>query len=668
VGWIGRLPTEVLADAPELALLQVRAEIWLMHLEEAHALLDRLDAVLTEPRDQARALLYRGIAWRQARRLDDALLIQRRARAMLEEVEPEHSELRIEADIEEGTVLGMRGELGPAVQLLSRAATAADRAGQMRLGGHARLNLGLALQFGGRLAEASEAFREARRVWEYLGESELTLLTMNNAATSAHMRGDLEGAEASYTSIAALAEHRGRFGALAALGLADLARDRGEPARAEPLYLEALELARSIEHRGVEAAAHFGRAMLALDRGEIDRARADLDHQLRVAELQASGEFASRFELGLASVLLAEGRNREALEALDAILGGPARGYQRRQAVLLLRATAQFRLGERAAAEATLLELHELVLGLGYDQFVVAEAHRCLDLLGDPSVAGLAGGYFARLPERSRPAAGASVAAPAAGSAAFDLCVHAFGIPTVTRPGEPGTDLPWRSERSKELLLFLLTRQGSAGRADVEAALWPETPVAQLSSLFHNNLHRLRRTIGEEAVLRDRDGYRVNPALRIDFDVARFEAHLAAADAAEAEGDVEGRAEELRRALAEHVGPFARTFDSAWAEELRARLEDRFVAAALTLARLDIAAGRYREAITTAESVLELDGLNEEAVRHLIAAHVGAGFPDLALRAYRRLQDLSERELGVPPSLETRRALDRSLGGLRSTG
>lgn len=660
--WIGRLPPAALSEAPELALLRVRAQIWLMRLSEAHEQLDHLERVLTEPRDQARALLYRGIAWRQARRLDDALAIQRQARRIFEEVEPDGSDLRIEADIEEGTVLGMRGELAPAVALLERAARDADAAGRTRLGGHARLNLGLALQFAGRLTEAGEAFREARRRWEHLGETELRLLTLNNEATSSHMRGELQAAETTYTDVASIANHRGRFGALAALGLADIERDRGQLERAEELYAEALDLARQIDHRGVEAAATFGRAMLTLDRGSIDDARAQLDGGLRIAEMQSSGEFASRFEIGLATVLLVEGRDGEALDGFNALLEAPGRGYQRRQAALLLRATAEFRLGRTAEAEATLLELHELVQSLGYDQYVVAEVHRCADLLASHLARGVAGGYFARLAGRARQAAALGVEAPP--QPTYDLVVSAFGAPTVSRPGTNDADLPWRSERSKELLLLLLAREVALPREEIEEALWPESPPAQLSSLFHNNLHRLRRTVGESTVLRSREGYRLNPELRIDFDVRRFERHLAAADEAGHGGDDALRIQQLRAAVRMYVGPFARPFDSPWVQDLRARLEDRYVAGALALARLDIAAGEHSEAVDLAESVLEIDGLNEEAVRHLIAAHVGAGFPDLALRAYRRLQDLSERELGVSLSGETRRALERTLSGL----
>ncbi|MFN8639919.1 MAG: BTAD domain-containing putative transcriptional regulator [Dehalococcoidia bacterium] len=670
--WLGRLPAPVLADSPALALLQARVAVRQMHLPEAHALLDQIERRPLSPRDHARALVYRGIAYRQARRLDDALDAFRRARVIIEESEPDDSDLRIEVDFEEGTVFGIRGELAPAVRELQRAAATAEAHGKRRLAADAYANLGLALQFLGRLAEAGEAFREARQRWEYLGEREYLQLTLNNEATSAYLLGQLDEAERSYRMIAREATPGGRMAALAALGLADIARDRGQLDVAEPLYAEAIEVALAIGHRGVEAAAVFGQTMIAVERGAIAGARRQFEHHLRVTEQQRAAEFASRFRIGLAQTLLSEGRTAEAATALQEILDDPGGGYQRRQQVLLMRATAEFRQGDRASMLATLEALRELVDVLGYDQLSVAQARLCADMLADPEVATVAGGVFARLLVRAGMRKAADIEALVSSDGppgpadtnlepTVDLVVRAFGVPAVTRPGDDAPDLPWRSERSKELLLLLLTRSGPLTREEIEVALWPDASAQQLSSLFHSNLHRLRRAVGDHVVIRERGGYGIDPALRIDFDVRRFEEHLAAAADPDASASV--HAASLRAAIELYTGGFARTVEAEWAQEMRARLDDRFVQAALTLARLDIAASEFAEPVELSERVLELDPLNEEAVRHLIAAHVGAGFPDLALRAYRRLQQLTESELGAPPSPETRRALERGLAG-----
>ncbi len=670
-GWLDRLPSDQLAEAPDLALLQARVAIWLMRLAEAHQLLDRLESQLSDPRDRALALLYRGVAFRQARRLDDALRVQRGARALIEENEPEDSPLRVEADVEEGTVLGMRGDLGPSIVMLERAALGAQSLGHTRFGARAYGNLGMALQFDGKLAAASEAFRESRRRWEHLGEGNELLRNLNNEATSAHILGNVDDAEVAFQRIAVETAGLGRFGAFASLGLADVARDRGDLKRAQELYHEATERGLALDLGAVVTAAAFGLGMVLLEQGDVVRARREFEHHLRVTAQQRAAEFASRFRLGLARAQLCEGRNLSAIGAIQDILDDSGGAFQRRQQLLLMRAAAEFRTGKLLQMTATLEELHALIEELGFDQFLIAEARLCTDMLADEVVAGIANGYFPRLLERaglqfSQPRGlppEPSVSSVRSASQDVELIIRAFGAPTVTRPGDEALDLPWRSERSRELLLFMLTRSGPVTREEVLAALWPETPVSQLSSLFHNNVHRLRRTVGDHVILRARGGYSMNPGVRIDFDVRRFEALLAEAEEASAAGRTAERSAALRAAVALHTGPFARSIESEWAEELRARLDDHFVGAALTLARLDIADNEFSEAVSLAERVLELDPLNEEAVRHLIAAHVGAGFPDLALRAYRRLQRLTERDLGVPPSAETRDALERGLAG-----
>jgi LuxR family maltose regulon positive regulatory protein len=670
-GWVGRLPLEVRQTAPHLALLHARMAIRLNHLPEAHALLDRIDIASLPPHERAQGMLYRAIAFRQARRLADAQREHRRARTIIEESEPEDSLLRTEADLEEGISLGMAGEIRTAVVLLESAAETAERAGSMRLTAEACQNLGLALQFADRLGAAREALRKARQRWEYLGEAELGLLTVNNDATITQALGDLAAAEQAYREIAERAEALGlpRLVALGRLGLADIARDRGDLPAAGALYDAALQIGRTIDHAGIVAAATFGGALGYRETGALAEARALLEHQLQVTEEQGTTEFASRFRTGLAGVLISEHRLAEAVTVLEAVLAGPGGGFQRRQLALLMRATAEFRLGDTVQAGRTLTELQQLVETLGYDQFLVAEARLCSDLLTSPVAASLPGGYFPRLHTRSgSTTAPETTPAPppatpeGAPIAAEDFIVRAFGLPAVTRPGSDAPDLAWRSERSKELFLYLLNRDAPVSREDVQAALWPEAPPEKLPSLFHSTLHRLRRTVGDTAIQHDHGTYRVDPALHLDYDVATFNRHIA--DAARAPGD-EARMRALESAVALYRGPFARTVESPWAETIRERLADRHIEARLALAKHALAESRFADAVAHAEAALATDPLNEEAVRHLIAAQVGAGHPDLALRAYRRLQDLLEREAASMPSRETLHALEQAIAESR---
>jgi DNA-binding SARP family transcriptional activator len=661
-GWLARLPRDLVREGPVLALLEVRVEIRLMRLPEAHTLLDQLDLTSLAPGEQAQASLYRAIAYRQARRLDDARRAHRNARALIEEHEPAGSLLRVEADLEEGITLGMAGDLAPSVQLLERAAAGAESRGSARLAAEAHQNLGLALQFAGQLGAAQLAMREARRRWEHLGERELRLLTLNNEATTTQALGDLDAAALAYQEIRQQAEVLGirRLDALGALGLADIARDRADLESAAVLYDEALVVAREIGHAGVEAAAAFGKAMGLRERGALPEARSLLEHHRQITQEQGTSEFASLFRIGLAGVLLSEARPTEALTTLAEVLEGPAGGYQRRQLALLMRAVAEFRLLWTDEAQATLIELQALVEELGYDQFIVAEARLCPDLLLDERVATLPGGYFPVLLERARRSEANAAAEPL--PEPVDFVVRAFGVPAVTRPGDPAPDLHWRSAQSSQLFFFLLARGRAVTREEIADALWPEASPSRLASLFHSSLHRLRRAMGDRAVIHERGTYGLDPTLRLDYDVRTFEERLAEADGATSD---EERARALEPALALYRGEYARPIDAPWADAIRVRLARRYLVARLALAKYALTSGRYDDAVTHAEAALEAEPASEEALRHLIAAHVGAGHTDLALLAYRQLNDLLEGELGPIPSADTLRALERSRSEVR---
>lgn len=662
-GWLGCLPREVVREAPGLALLEVRVAIRLGRLPQAHELLDRLDIALLAPSEQAQAFLYRAVAFRQARRLDDARREHRRARTLIEEHEPSESAVRIEADLEEGITLGMAGDLVPSVRLLRRCAEAAEAKGSARLAAEGYQNLGLALQFAGQLGSAQVAMGEARRRWEHLGERELRLLTLNNEATTTQALGDLDAAERAYLEISEQAEPLGirRLGALGALGLADIARDRGDLAAAIVRYDQAHGIAREIGHAGVEAASAFGKAMSLREQGLLHEARTLLEHNLQVTQEQGTEEFASRSRIGLAGVLLSEARPGEAHAALREVLEGVGGGFQRRQLALLMRATAEFRLGRQAEAEQALIELQHLVEALGYDQFMVAEARLCADLLTDERVVALPGAYFPGLLQRAR---GATRPAPPQepGEVAADFVVRAFGAPTVVRPGA-SSGLGWRGERSLELLLLLLESGRAMSREEIAGKLWPEASPSRLPGLFHTSLHRLRGALGERVVIHKLGTYALDPLARFDYDVHRFEEHLVEADRAP---DEQQRTRSLGAAVTLYRGEFAPSIDSPWARTVRWRLEGRYLGARLTLAKHALACGRYEEAITHAELAHETDPLNQEALRHLIAAQVGAGHSDLALRAYRSLRAILEEEEGGDLSGETLRALELVMGEARS--
>ena len=89
----------------------------------------------------------------------------------------------------------------------------------------------------------------------------------------------------------------------------------------------------------------------------------------------------------------------------------------------------------------------------------------------------------------------------------------------------------WGSAKPRELLFYLLGHPQGRTKEQIGLALWPEASPAQLRNSFHVTLHHLRRALGDPAwIVFESERYRFDRSRAYDYDVERFESHLAEAD------------------------------------------------------------------------------------------------------------------------------------------
>jgi len=227
--------------------------------------------------------------------------------------------------------------------------------------------------------------------------------------------------------------------------------------------------------------------------------------------------------------------------------------------------------------------------------------------------------------------------------------------------GRPIQDVEWRSERSKELFFYLLYRGRPMRKEEIALDLWPDASPKQINSTFHTTLYRLRKAIHPQAVIQASGGYQVNPEFDVSYDAAEFE------EAARASREAEPGSDEWAKGLSElaslYRGPFASSFESAWAEEPRRRYEEMYSSSLLALAMAALRRGDAAEAVRLAESVIAADPINEDATYRVMEAHIQLGNLELATRAYRRLHDALMEDMGSEPSRRVRTLYQRVISG-----
>ena len=138
----------------------------------------------------------------------------------------------------------------------------------------------------------------------------------------------------------------------------------------------------------------------------------------------------------------------------------------------------------------------------------------------------------------------------------------------------------WESEKSRELFLLLLVTGRPMTRDEIVAGLWPDGDRKRATSAFHSTLYRTRRALYSKVIVETGGWYSLQPEASFSSDVDRFLKLTQNHHPAEDPGEQTRR---LSEAIKVYGGLFAPNFFSEWAEEMRQKLQGRFLDAALRL-------------------------------------------------------------------------------------
>jgi DNA-binding SARP family transcriptional activator len=305
----------------------------------------------------------------------------------------------------------------------------------------------------------------------------------------------------------------------------------------------------------------------------------------------------------------------------------------------------------RSLLRVTLERLAEVTRELGHDYFLAQAAQGAPAVVQYGASRKIGGGFYRELLRRSvpRPSAmdGPGVQKRVAPKRFPTVEIMSLGDLEVRIEGRKVLDLEWESEKSKELFLFLHSRDRPLRRDEVVAALWPETGGSRASSVFHSTIHRVRRALYAECVVESGGAYTLNPDGSFPCDAREFE------DLAEAarrmDQDDPSYVRTLRAAADLYRGAFAPSVESEWADARRLKLEEQFLEVAARLGDKLLRMGDHAGAVRVCQRLLEYDPYNEAACYKLMKAYVATGDTEAALHAFRHYSEELEREIGEKP-------------------
>jgi DNA-binding SARP family transcriptional activator len=201
--------------------------------------------------------------------------------------------------------------------------------------------------------------------------------------------------------------------------------------------------------------------------------------------------------------------------------------------------------------------------------------------------------------------------------------------------------------REAELLFALASRRESLARTQLAAQLWPELDEPSALNAMSVCLHRLRRSVGAGAIVRDGEGYRLCDGARVD--VWEIERTLGAM---RLRGWLDENARSVLTGFSEHLNAPspARMERWEWFEPQARRIDALRVDVTHRLGADALERGDAYGALARANEILARDPFDEPAREMAIRAHLAMDDRAAAMRCYRQYRELLHAELQSEPS------------------
>ncbi len=219
----------------------------------------------------------------------------------------------------------------------------------------------------------------------------------------------------------------------------------------------------------------------------------------------------------------------------------------------------------------------------------------------------------------------------------------------------------WTGQRGLSVLRYLLSRRRhTCSRDELLDAFWPEVAPDVARNRLQVAVSGLRKALREVTSLHvieyAEGGYRINPELRVDVDVERFEKALSAARSAERCGDLDRALIAYRDAMELYRGDFASDAPyEQWTLLPRESLRITYSDALDRTSRIQLRVGRLDDCIATGHRMLDLDPCREDAHRLLMRCYASQGRTYQAIRQYEFCRRMLKGTLEVEPAAETTR-------------
>jgi LuxR family maltose regulon positive regulatory protein len=670
--WLNNLPSSLVQTRPGLLSLQGGVYLMKGQVSEGLSLLNRADASFREDNDVqslALNLVRRAVAHRYLGDYEASLKDAEEAIQLTKKDDALQSSYA-EALRGKGMGLYSLGRFREAIEWLERSLTLCRNLKKTSLVPLLLMEVGIAAQSLGHYREASSSYRKALEIWQDEGNLTWQANVLNNLGVLYHSQGEYEKATLAFEGGLDCARKSGyaRMEAFNLTSLGDLYAELEEYEPAWQAYQQAEVIAGRISDR-------FLLNYLPLVQADLARLQSDLKaaHHLLNSVHKQIQDGDSNYEQGLYNLeggrlSLSGGDPQRAVGDLKIALRYFNQGEspsELRQAQLWL-AAAYAQTSEKSKALEqleTALDLAKAGGGIHRLLPTVRQARPWLTNLIDGTEIGKRlkalydqaeqfGSELAAERRRLRRLS-STLAMPDP-----KLTVQALGKAQVKVDGKMLNMSDWQTQSVRDLFFFFIGSYKPLTKEQVGLAAWPELEdPGRLKLRFKNDIYRLRRAVGQAAVIFENDHYCFNRELDYEYDVEAFETYLGQTSSV---NDPEERIALYQKAVELVRGPYLADVDAGWVWPERQRLNQKYLEALMELAQLYLEGDQTEQALAACQHALEHDPCFEQAHQLLMRIYASLGDRPAVARQYQACKDSLQSQLDLPPSHETE-ALYRSL-------
>ncbi|MCX6003873.1 MAG: tetratricopeptide repeat protein, partial [Chloroflexi bacterium] len=650
--WLELLPKAQVVSSTEMLVLKASALVHLGNSTESARILTELlerKAFGSDLLLQAKILNWRCAALRMMGQFSEAKRDVKKAISILNLCDGS-SEIKGDVFRQLGDICAEQGQFKGALRYQKTALKYYGVSCNLALTSQVHNSLGIIYTRCGDLPQAIYHLEQSREGWQKLRNYGVLSATLCNIGIIYQRKGQYEIALDTLKSGLEASKKHGyrRAEACLLLTTGEVLRDAGQYKDAMVSFQHGLDIAREVVEPYFVTYALIGMGEVERLLGNTDKASTLLNEALIQAENHGQPYECALIKIQIALIENENGRFDTAAKILN-----QCRSYLSDAGDKNTLAKVYFYLAHHAFLNKQydqitqyIEKLEGIVREIGYSEFLIPDCKYAILMLQYCVNKKIGAGIFPQMLDKIKRFSSEST--PLTSPAIETMVNHNIADLTVTSLGEINVlvngrlvkEEEWRSLRAKEIFIYLLSTASGQTREQVAAALWPDLNTARGTSNFHINLYRARQAIIPVIFSQSQGKYRINPEVKISFDLFQFRELINASKTLRGSDKTNC----LEKAAALYKGSFAREIYGDWVEAIRQETENEYIKALSLLADIYSQQNGYPKAISTLERVIALDPYNDEAYCKMMELQIASNDNISAQRTYQQYCHNAVRE------------------------